>query len=315
MRPVPKVSVIVASYNSARYLPEAIESVLEQTFKEYEIIVINDGSTDKTIQVLEQYLPYIKLVNQENKGPGAARNAGIYSAMGDFLVFLDADDLILPRKLEAQIEYLEKFPGIDIVYSNGYYSKTDSSGSIRKRLFTETGYLRKELGTPLESLNILAVQNAFPLHAAMVKKQLVVDADGFDETLLALEDWDLWYRLAQTSTFGYLDLPLVEYRYVPLGLSSNSFRQKFAFTQMHHKILSSNSFLNLSPRIKSNFYFRFGSMDLYFSELQSAKNKFRMALAYNSSNFHAIAALILTTLLGYRFVMLLKWKNKLSAAI
>jgi glycosyltransferase involved in cell wall biosynthesis len=310
----PKISIIIATYNSARFLPEAIDSVLCQTYKQFEIIIINDGSTDNTLQVLEPYLPYITLINQENKGPGVARNSVMHMAKGKYLVFLDADDLLLPDKLKAQLEYLEKYPQVDVVYSNGYYSTLLPDGIIEKQLFTDIGYLRKDLGTPPESIKILAIQNAFPIHAAMVRKAAILDIGGFDKRLPALMDWDLWYRIAQSSNFGYLDLPLVEYRHVPTGLSRNYLRQKTAFSQLCHKIEVSRNFQALPTKIKSDFYFSWGIRDLEFNELQSAKNRFRKALKYNRYNILAFGALGLSAIIGRHTIVFYHWKRKIIGA-
>jgi glycosyltransferase involved in cell wall biosynthesis len=310
MRSIPKVSIIIASYNSARFLPETISSILCQTFQEFEIIVVNDGSTDNTVQILESYLPYIQLVNQENKGPGAARNAVLHRAQGDYLVFLDADDLLLPDKLKVQVEYLDKFPQIGVVYSSGYYSTLLPDGTTTMHLFTDAGYLRKDLGHPEESIKILAIQNAFPIHAAMVRRDSVLKINGFDERIPALADWDLWYRIAQTNRFEYVDVPLVEYRNVPTSLSKNNKRKKIAYNYMYQKILTSDGFFDLPARNKSDFYFRWGIIDLQFSELAAAKIKFKKSLAYNPSNFYAILAIGSSMLFGLNSVFFLNWKRK-----
>lgn len=314
MKSIPKVSVIIATYNSAAYLPEAIESVLNQTFRGFEIILVDDGSTDETGQVVEPYLPRIRLLTQQNMGPAAARNTGIRMAKGDYLVFLDADDLLLPDKLKAQLDYLEKYPQIDVVYSNGYYSASLPGGNQKKQLFTETGFLRKDLGHPPESIKILAIQNAFPLHVAMVRKVAVLDIGGFDESLPAIEDWDFWYRIAQTGSFGYLDLPLVEYRHIPSGRSSNKPRFKMAFDQLCRKIETSAGFQNLPKKNVSDFYFCWGVMELDLQETGSAKSRFRTALKHNRYNILALAALGLTHLLGRHAIVFYRLKRKVLGA-
>ncbi len=113
----PKVSVIIPSYNCDRYLPEAIESVFNQTYQDYEIIVINDGSTDRTLEVIAPYLEQIRYVYQENQGAGKARNRGLYLARGELIAFLDADDLFLPHKLKEQVAIFEEREEIGIVNS------------------------------------------------------------------------------------------------------------------------------------------------------------------------------------------------------
>ncbi len=112
----PNISVIIPVYNGAKYLAEAIESVLAQVLAPAEIIVVNDGSTDRSLEIACQFLPRITIVSQENKGAGAARNTGIGVATGRYLAFLDADDLWTPEKLMIQRSFLEGQPGTDMVF-------------------------------------------------------------------------------------------------------------------------------------------------------------------------------------------------------
>jgi len=114
--PTPKITVIIPVFNTEKYLAQAIGSVLSQTLKPTEIIVVDDGSTDKSAEVARQFEPLVRIINQENKGAGAARNAGILEASGDFLAFLDADDFWTKDKLEIQLSYLENNPKTDMVF-------------------------------------------------------------------------------------------------------------------------------------------------------------------------------------------------------
>jgi glycosyltransferase involved in cell wall biosynthesis len=111
-----KISVIIPVFNTEKYLAEAIESVLSQTVKPAEIIVVDDGSTDNSAEVARQFEPLVRLICQENKGVGAARNIGINNASGEFLAFLDADDLWAENKLEIQLSYLQNNPATDMVF-------------------------------------------------------------------------------------------------------------------------------------------------------------------------------------------------------
>src|SRR3972149_614140 len=107
---MPKVSVIIPSYNRADCVCDAIDSVLAQTYRDFETIVVDDGSTDETLQVLRNYRNDIRCLRRENGGAGAARNLGILSASGDYVAFLDSDDIMLPRRLEYQVAALDRFP-------------------------------------------------------------------------------------------------------------------------------------------------------------------------------------------------------------
>lgn len=111
----PTVSVIIPSYNSAFYLLETLDSVLLQSYQDFEIILVDDGSTDNTKEVIQPYLKYINYVYQENKGPAPARNTGIRGARGKYIAFNDSDDSWLPQKLAIQIDYFQNHPEIGLV--------------------------------------------------------------------------------------------------------------------------------------------------------------------------------------------------------
>ena len=117
----PQVSVIIPSFNAERYLPDAINSLLTQTIKDFEIIVVNDGSTDDTIQVLKKYGDSIRVINQDNQGESSARNTGIFHSRGDYVSFLDADDISIPHRLEIQSNFLNTHPEIGFVGSDLFY--------------------------------------------------------------------------------------------------------------------------------------------------------------------------------------------------
>ena len=118
----PKISVIIPAYNARKFIGEAIESVLNQTFPAHEIIVVDDGSTDGTEEFVKNlFKDKVRLIQQENKGMGAARNAGIQVATGNIFQFLDADDLLLPNKFEIQLDFWRRNPEFDIVYCDHLY--------------------------------------------------------------------------------------------------------------------------------------------------------------------------------------------------
>ncbi|MDB5046173.1 MAG: putative glycosyltransferase [Deinococcus sp.] len=193
----PLVSVIIPAYNSAQYLPEAIESVLGQTYPHVEAVIVNDGSTDQSEQVLQEYQardPRVKVVYQNNQGLPSARNTGIQASSGQFLCYLDADDVIQPEKIQRQLEYLLAHPEIDLVYSD--YTRADPNLQF---LTEELIQIRR-----FSLREAYVYTNVFPVMSALMRRTLADRVGGFDPALRAAEDWDYWVRCERAGTFGYL---------------------------------------------------------------------------------------------------------------
>lgn len=185
----PLVSVIIPSYNHAQYVVEAITSVLAQSYKNIEIIVIDDGSKDNTKEVLEPYAKEGKInyIYQTNRGLSAARNTGLKAARGHFIKFLDSDDLIYPEQIKKQVEHINDNPH--------HFSVSDCCFLLpngKKIVHPYYPPLPEE-----RQLGIFIESNQAPVHAFLTPKQLINKAGMFDETLTACEDWDLWLRILQ----------------------------------------------------------------------------------------------------------------------
>lgn len=198
------ISIIIPAYNSMEYLPDAIQSVLNQTFTNYKIIVVNDGSTDKTAQWVSQVSDSrIHLISQPNRGKSAARNAGIKAAQTKYIAFLDADDIWEETKLERQLNYLENHPEVGLVYT--WTDLADHTGQSIGRTIKPTA--EGNVWLALVQSNIL-VCGSTPLIRTDCFKQVGL----FDPMLLLSQDWDMWIRLAAKYKFGIIRLPLVFYR-------------------------------------------------------------------------------------------------------
>jgi hypothetical protein len=197
---MPKVSVIIPTYNRTRYLSKAIDSVLSQTYKDYEIIVVDDGSTDNTKEVLQKYMGKIKYLYQENKGIAAARNFGIRNSTGDFIGFLDNDDQWLPNKLEIQIKTLEKNSKLAFVCSASHV--IDEQGSI-------IDFWRVK---SKESFENLFEGNFILCLTVLMRRQCLDKIGGFDIAVSGSDDWDMWLRLSKSYQFCHIDIPLTKYR-------------------------------------------------------------------------------------------------------
>jgi len=201
---MPQVSVIVPTYNQAPFVAATVESALAQTYPNVEIIVVDDGSTDDTQAVLATYRDRIHYLYQENRGLAAARNAGFLASHGDYVHFLDSDDLIPPDKLARHVAILEAEPGFGLVYSAWQQVNADGTEILGQLRPNRQGHLLKEL---------LRRDFFFFPSAAVLRRACLERVGLFDESLRWGEDADMWLRLARAGyAFGYLDQPLLQYR-------------------------------------------------------------------------------------------------------
>lgn len=203
------VSVVIPTHNHARYLGEAIDSALAQTHSPLEVIVVDDGSTDETEEVLARYGNRIRTLRQRNQGVSAARNAGIAAASGDYLAFLDSDDLWHPRKLERQLALFAADSSLGLVHCG--VVTFGSSAETRQALEGMEGWVGQEI--------LLLDRTIIGPGSTLVVPRLVAEEVGaFDTRLMVSEDWDFSYRVASRYKVGYADETLVFYRQHDGGL-------------------------------------------------------------------------------------------------
>jgi GT2 family glycosyltransferase len=211
------ISVIIPTYDHAAFLPQAVESVLAQTRRADELIVVDDGSTDGTGEMVARRYPAVRLLTQPNRGLSAARNRGLQAARGDLVVFLDADDWLTPDALAAKSSVLERDATLGWVYSDLFL--TDEAGAVTRRVSEAWRYPGRRLeGWIFEEL---LLGNFFPVHAVMARRHTVLEAGGFDERLPNHEDYDLWLRLSRRAPVAYVDRPLGYYRLKAARMSAD----------------------------------------------------------------------------------------------
>ena len=200
----PLISVIMPAYNASAFINDSIESFIQQDYPSKELIIIDDGSTDNLFKKVEQLLqrhPNINFFRQENSGVSAARNNGIHKAKGDWVAFLDADDIWYKTKLSNQWESME----------NEVWSHTDSH-------YFGIGYEHRPKRSDLSQMAEgevfwpLLKENFITTSSVLVKKDILFNAGGFDEKLKALEDWSLWLAIAEKYPLCYVPKPLLSYR-------------------------------------------------------------------------------------------------------
>jgi len=226
----PQVSIIVPAYNYAAFLPHALQSALVQPRELCEVIVVDDGSTDDTPQILDRFSSRVRVVSQSNQGLSAARNAGIAAARGRWLLFLDADDLLSPDAVRSQLGILETWGEAALAVCRSFFFEACDPHGVpipcgEWRLF------RQDLDAHLCHFNIA------PPHGFLVRREAVVRAGGFDTDLLACEDYDLWFRLAAAGT-RVVPNPavLAAYRRHPGSMSRNLDRQYAHDATVHHRV-------------------------------------------------------------------------------
>jgi glycosyltransferase involved in cell wall biosynthesis len=191
------VSVIIPVCNAEEYIAEAIDSVLAQSCANVECIVIDDGSTDRTAEIVRGYGERVSYIHQANAERSAARNNGIAHASGKYVSFLDADDQLLPDKLTEQAAFLEVHPEYDVVYSRVKYFKKNG-----KRNY----YVVKRVTPTGDIVPFLINTNFITMNSPLIRRGAVERVGGFDVSLCRYEDWDFFLRLSLTgSRFGFMD--------------------------------------------------------------------------------------------------------------
>lgn len=207
MKNEPAVSVVMPAYNTAPYIGEALASVFRQSFRDFEVIVVNDGSPDTgdLERALEPYLDRIVYIKQDNRGVSSARNTGIGAARAPVVAMLDSDDAWEPEYLEAQLAVLQGSATIAVVYPNAiYFGDCAEAGREFMELCPSEGEV---------TLESLVSQQCTVMSSVMCRRQSIVDAGLFDETLRSAEDFDLWLRIVMRGgRIVYQRRPLVRYR-------------------------------------------------------------------------------------------------------
>ncbi len=205
----PRVSVIIPTYNRQDLVVESIESVFSQSYRDFEIIVVDDGSTDNTSARLQPYLDRITYLKQKNQGVATARNRGIRAAQGEYVCFLDSDDLWEPTKLEVQVEFAERHPEYALLSTDirGFDAEKMVVGQRKSAMYS----IRNGL-----VLEHLLFGNWIQTSTVMVHRKCLDQVGWFDEDVGQFgEDWLLWMRIAARFPIYFLPEPLVSYRFHP----------------------------------------------------------------------------------------------------
>ncbi|MGB5896888.1 MAG: glycosyltransferase [Geitlerinemataceae cyanobacterium] len=245
---MPQISVIIPVYNGEKTIRETIESVLAQTFTDFELLIINDGSTDETIKIIESFGdPRIQVFSYENAGLAASRNRGIDRATTDYIAFIDADDLWTPEKLYDQFQALQENPKAAVAYSWTDYINESS------QVIYQGGYPTVNGDAYAHLLLVCFLENG---SNPLIRKQALLEVGGFDESLPAAEDWDLYIRLATRYHFVGVPRPQILYRVATDNMSSHVLRQEAASLRVIEKAFAAapEALQYLKPQSLANIY-------------------------------------------------------------
>ena len=295
---MPLVSVVIPVYNGERFLKESLESVFAQTFQDYEIVCVDDGSTDGSIALLQQYGSRVRVISQANVGQSAARNAGVRQATGAFVAFLDQDDLWYPAKLAQQVAVLNAEPDVVVVHCN--YNRMDGDGRV---LVTGAALAERAsaLASPLGCL--IGEALVFP-SAMMVRRDVFHLVDGFDPELRGFEDFDLIARLKQQGRFVLLHESGMAYRLHAGGFTRAGgigvirsrerflFRMRKLYAEDHEKEI-------LIKQMLADCYSDWGMHEAKEGQPRKGRGKLIQALQQDPWKFRTYSRLVRVSLLAF----------------
>ena len=232
----PAVSVVIATYNRANYLRETIDSILSQRFQDFELIVVDDGSTDETREMVAPFGPRVRFIYQENRGPSAARNLGVRHARAEWISFQDSDDLCAPNHLELLYGYARCYAERGMVFANGAYLEGPEHN--RETIIPAAKSCRlAERGVRLEDLFDKSIVR---LQAALISKACYDAVGGHDESLRISMDLDLSFRLISRYPVAYIDEVVFSYRRHSGNISGNQELRLLENIRVIEKLLDQN---------------------------------------------------------------------------
>lgn len=289
----PLVSVIIPLYNCEEFAAEAIESVLAQTYQNFEIIVINDGSTDRSADAVKRYLDRIVYREQKNSGSAVARNEGIKLAKGELIAFLDADDLWLPDRLESQVPHFETHPETGLAHADRILFDSETNEEFPDdndaALKAKTGNILPELF----QYNFIATQTV------MIRRECFEDVGLFDPEFRAAQDYNMWLRICKKYAVHYMPKVVARYR-IHEGQISWRFDVSYeSERRVIEKFIEQNpgmEFLktfSVEARL-ADLYYRFGHDCFHSRNFEKARETLSKSLNYKWANPRAALFLMLS---------------------
>jgi glycosyltransferase involved in cell wall biosynthesis len=274
MNRVPKISVLIPSFNYAHYLPAAIQSVLSQSFVDLELIITDDCSTDGSRGIAEEWTRIDDRVavvaHDTNRGLSAARNSGFAKSSGSLIALCDADDIWSVDKLKVQLECFHKQPDVGVVHSDAIV--IDSKGNPTGQRYSSR-FHGKDQKCSGRLFDQFCLRNFVCNSSVVLKRECLTYAGGFDPRLRSLEDWVCWARVSRRYCFGYIDHPLLQYRVHPANLST----QITAMASL--RVIAMSMLLDesgdITPQIRSKMLYSIGMSHIDLAEWKAACRTFR----------------------------------------
>ncbi len=311
----PKVSVIIPCFNGERFIRDAINNVLEQTHQEFEIIVVDDGSSDGSKRVIDNFRsePRLRYVEHgENRGIAAARNTGIGMSRGDLIAFLDQDDLWRPQKLERQMEVMEGDDSHDIGMVFTDVEVIEQLNGKEEHRFIRAP-LEINAAPRIELLKAFFMKNFIPIISVMIRRYCFDEAGGFDERIRSgADDYELCFRLAKKFRLAHIAEPLAVKRVH--GENYTDIKKLFPDDLMilGQVLEEFPEMADLRNRRLSDLYDKLAACYLREGELERAKKVYRQSAKYHRSNVKAYVGMLLSSLGGLGKAMARRWVSNRS---
>lgn len=262
------LSVITTVYNGEKYIRDAINSVLSQSFKDFEFIIVNDGSNDNTASILTNFDDKrIKIITQDNVGAAKSRNKAITTATGKYIAILDSDDISLPNRFETQLAFLENNNEYIMVGANAIIIDEKGTSLYTSNLPTECAHIKKQLSV-----------NNFYHSAVMFRRETFFATNGYDETIYNhFEDYFLWIEFSKIGKLHNLATPLIKHRLTPYSLtnktaSSFKIQEKLSYKKLNNLTISKTEIASLSSSNKVSVKKKKGIYYLKIANIYLTKN-------------------------------------------
>jgi glycosyltransferase involved in cell wall biosynthesis len=287
----PLITVVMPAYNASFFIVDAMRSVLDQDYPNIELIVVDDGSSDGTAAAAERFDDRVRVVRQRNAGPAAARNRGLEAAKGDFIAFLDADDVWLPGKLTAQVRYLQDHPETGVVFGGFmlWHPTVDGAFVPPPEPHNADGPLKLVAACSGWIYKDLLLDSVVCIITAMVRKSVLDAVGNFDESLRTGEDYDFWLRASRQFRADKLDRALACYRLHPGGTTKvpRAENNEYRVLQKNLALYGSTGPDNLAPTadaLRARLFklcFDHGYLHMRSGDPQVARNAFVTAIHHS----------------------------------